>query len=425
MTDASANPEPAPTGARRTPTISSLMSHIAAHFEQEGVLGAVLIDAKVLREVEVRHGHEARRSCLEALATRVREVASERLEAEDVVCIGESGQHELLVLFFRSPGSATFFRSEMPGFITHLGRVISAQSEKIFYPFRRSTGVLPMGMSVAVRNPQYGIETQLRGLLEEAREDADLGRRLVRRAVRRDLIETILDQKVYSVYEPIVEVKSRTVFGYEALVRGEQGGALHSPFALFGAAKEHGLVYELDQVCRSAGLRGAIDFPHGTKLFLNILPSTIQDPNFRADKLIRTLERCELSPSEVVFEISEQESTSISGSFREIADSYRDLGFEFALDDTGSGYAGFEELIELQPEYIKMDRSVVSGVDQDSMRQDVLAALLQIAEKMGAKVIGEGLDTLEELEMLGELGIHFGQGWLFGKPHPLRADADE
>jgi EAL domain-containing protein (putative c-di-GMP-specific phosphodiesterase class I) len=154
---------------------------------------------------------------------------------------------------------------------------------------------------------------------------------------------------------------------------------------------------------------------------LNILPTTIHDPNFRAEKLTQTLEACELSPSDVVFEISEQESIENFASFKEIRDYYRSMGFQFALDDTGSGYAGLEALLEIQPEFIKVDRAFVSGVDQDPARQDMLRALLDIADKTGAKVIGEGLDTIEELEMLHELGIHFGQGWLFGKPTPLRA----
>ncbi len=68
-----------------------------------------------------------------------------------------------------------------------------------------------------------------------------------------------------------------------------------------------------------------------------------------------------------------------------------------------------------------MDRAFVSGVDEDPARQDLLASLLTLAEKMGSRVIGEGLDTLEELEMLEKLGIHYGQGWLFGHPTPLRA----
>jgi len=102
-------------------------------------------------------------------------------------------------------------------------------------------------------------------------------------------------------------------------------------------------------------------------------------------------------------------------------DYYRKLGFAFALDDVGSGYAGLEALLEIEPEYVKVDRAFVSGVDEDPVRQDVLRGLQSLAEKTGARLIGEGLDTLEELSMLQELGIHFGQGWLFGHPHPLRA----
>ena len=79
-----------------------------------------------------------------------------------------------------------------------------------------------------------------------------------------------------------------------------------------------------------------------------------------------------------------------------------------------------EVLLELSPEYIKVDRAFVSGVDQDPARQDMLSAMRAVADRTGARIIGEGLDTLEELEMLGELGIDFGQGWLFGKPTPLR-----
>jgi EAL domain-containing protein (putative c-di-GMP-specific phosphodiesterase class I) len=257
--------------------------------------------------------------------------------------------------------------------------------------------------------------------MEEARRNHQLDEETARRAARHELLETILDHRVYSVYEPIVEVASRTVFGYEALARGPEGTSLHSPMALFTAAEKFELVFELDCVCRESGLRGAVDFPSGTKLFLNIRPTTIHDPSFREDRLIQTLEKRKLTPQDVVFEISEQESIRSFGAFREMCDYYRRLGFQFALDDTGSGYAGLEELLEIEPDYIKIDRSMVSGVDQDPARQDVLSALLQLADKMGSQVIGEGLDTLEELEMLGRLGIRFGQGWLFGRPTPLRA----
>lgn len=409
------------SAAASAPSLGDLFTELGARFEAAGTVGLIVIGAPMLAQVERRHGDEARQRCLESLYTRVQDVAEERLRSDFVVCLAEPGVDEIMVLLFRGRGSAGFYRTEMPGFRNEVSRMLQADGGQVFYPYLRGPSQLPAGLSVELRNPQFGVTTQLRRLVDQARRDCLYDIERTRREARNELLETILDHRIYSVYEPIVDVASKTVFGYEALARGPEGTAYHSPVALFTAAEEFELVFELDCVCRESGLRGAVDFPGGTKLFLNIRPTTIHDPAFREDKLIETLARRDLSPSDVVFEISEQESISSFGAFREMRDYYRTLGFQFALDDTGTGYAGLEELLELEPDYIKIDRSMVSGVDQDLARQDMLVAILQLADKMGAQVIGEGLDTLEELEMLGRLGIRFGQGWLFGRATPLRA----
>jgi EAL domain-containing protein (putative c-di-GMP-specific phosphodiesterase class I) len=409
------------SSASAAPRLDSLFSEISERFEALRAMGLIVVGAPMLAEVERRHGDDARARCLASLCKHVAGVAADRLGENHLVCLAEPGFDEVVVMIFRTPDSAAFYRTEMPGFQQELLRSLAADGGQVFYPFLRGPSQLPVGMAVEVRNPQYGSATQIRRVLEEARGDYRHEAESARRAKRRKLVETILDGRIYSVYEPIVEVESRTVFGYEALARGPEGTPFHSPLALFSSAEENDLVFELDGVCRESGLRGAIDFPAGTKLFLNIRPTTIHDPAFREDRLIETLERSQLAPTDVVFEISEQESIRSFGAFREMRDYYKNLGFQFALDDTGAGYAGLEELLEVEPDYIKIDRTMVSGVDQDPARQDVLSALLTLADKMGAQVIGEGLDTLEELEMLGRLGIRFGQGWLFGHPTPLRA----
>jgi len=408
------------TPSSLSPDVSDRFADLGRRFEQAGAVGLVVIGAPMVADVERRHGDEARKRCLESLRDRVSGIAEERLRTNYVVCLAEPGCDEVMVLLFRNPDSAGFYRTEMPDFKTALARALQADGSQVFYPYLKGGPRLPAGMSVELRNPQFGTSTQLRRLIDEARRDCAFETEAARKETRDDLLETILDHRIYSVYEPIVEVESRTVYGYEALARGPEGTTLHSPAALFGAAEEHELVFELDCVCRESGLRGAIDLPADTKLFLNIRPTTIHDPRFQEARLIETLEKCELTPSEVVFEISEQESIRSFAAFREMRDYYRSLGFQFALDDTGAGYAGLEELLEIEPDYIKIDRAMVSGVDQDPARQDVLSAVLTLADKMGSQVIGEGLDTIEELEMLGHLGIRFGQGWLFGHPTPLR-----
>ena len=123
-----------------------------------------------------------------------------------------------------------------------------------------------------------------------------------------------------------------------------------------------------------------------------------------------------------MFEISEQESIQNFEIFREVRDYYGNLGFQIALDDVGAGYSSLEAVIELRPEFIKVDRAFVKDIHEDPMRQELLRALLSVSRKIGSQIIGEGLSTLEELETLGDLDIPFGQGWLFGKPHPLRTD---
>ncbi len=403
------------------PSYGSVIAEVDERFDACGVLGVHVIDGTFIQTVERKYGNKARVQTFRTMAELVRRVANERLDIEDLIVTGDMGQNEILVLFFREGHDSEISRQEIPGFDLALRQQVQRNGAKAFYPYLRTPPQLVTGSAVCIRNPRFSVESQLSRAVDEAREDARLNDRIRARGRRTRFIEVILDQRIYSVYEPIVEVHSRTVFGYESLARGPEESEFKSPIALFTAAAEEDMIFQLDCLCRESGLRGAVDFPAGTKLFLNVLPTAIHDPNFRAESLIKTLEECGLCPSDVVFEISEQESIDNFSAFKEVRDYYRQLGFEFALDDVGSGYAGLEALLEISPEFIKMDRAFVSGVDHDSSRQDLLSALLTLAQSMGAKVIGEGLDTLEELETLAELGIHYGQGWLFGRPTPLRA----
>ncbi len=403
--------------------LGSMFRVIQERFASGTALSVMVFQLPMLEQIERAHGHAARLESEVNFANLLRSVAAERLADCDLVLSGEAGCSEMVVVLFREHRDARFFRQEIPGFEQVLGRKLDREADKIFYPYVKKAPPVDMGYAVILRNPKLGADTQLRSVLEEARHDARLNSSLTARKRRRRFHELILDRRVHSVYEPIVEVRSNVVYAYEALARGPEGTEFRAPIAMFGEAERQGMVFELDCLCRAAGLAGAIDFPSGAKLFLNVLPSAIHDPNFRSERLIATLEKCRLSPQDVVFEVSEQQSIRDFEAFREMRDYYRKLGFSFALDDTGSGYAGLEALLEISPEYIKVDRAFVSGVDEDAVRQDLLRALRAVADKTGAKIIGEGLDTLEEFAMLEELGIDFGQGWLFGHPHPLRAAA--
>jgi EAL domain-containing protein (putative c-di-GMP-specific phosphodiesterase class I) len=406
---------------RWLPGLADVLPNVSRDFSDRGALGLVLLDAGPLRPVERSFGTAVLDAVMADLAHMVRSVAEDAFGEQAVLCEGETGRCEIVVMITSDHDDVDFYTKRLPTLQIQLRDRLERQGQRIGYPYVRPTPRLSIGAALALRNPHNGIGTEVADLLLEARSDADLDGRIASRARRRRLMELITGGRVYSVYEPIVDASNLTVFGYEALARGMGDSDLSAPLVLFGLAEEEGLTFQLDCLCRTKAIEGAVDFPSGAKLFINIRPSSFHDPAFQPDALKRTLEHCGLGPTDVVFEISEQESISNYDALREKRDAYGAQGFQFALDDTGAGYACLEAVMKLSPEFIKVDRAFVSGIDEDASRQAMVAAFCSIAERTNARIIGEGLDTLEELQTLGSMGIPFGQGWLFGKAHPLRA----
>ena len=253
----------------------------------------------------------------------------------NLVIAGQPGRPELFVIIFRRHDEAEFHEKELPELRDAFAAALAQRGARLFYPYSRSAAPLPIGTSAVLRNPILSSDTQLARAIDEAREEADLSARLLRRAIKRELMNVVLSEAVHSVYEPIVDTGTLTVLGYEALARGPHGTALEAPLEMFRIAEETDLVYQLDCLCRRQAIAGAVGRAPGTKLFMNIRPSVFHDAGFQPDALRATLDRCELRPDDVVFEISEQESIANFDTFRRARDDYGRLGFQFALDDTG------------------------------------------------------------------------------------------
>jgi EAL domain-containing protein (putative c-di-GMP-specific phosphodiesterase class I) len=412
---------PAEPKARRAQSVGlgDGAGQIGTRFATEGALGVLLINASSFSEIERLYGFEAYQQAMNRLAALVREVVLGRLDAHDIALWHERGRNEIVLLLFRPSAETRFYTEEVPALLQAITEGIARQGNRVAYPYAKKAPPVHLGMAVALRNPTIGVETQVWRALEEARADAQLNLGIGKRERRKRFLELVLEGQVYCVYEPIVEVATKTVHGYEALARGPEGSEFHSPLDMFAAARQEGLLFQLDCLCRRKAFEGALRKPDGTKLFLNIRPTSIHDPTFRPEVLARTLEENGLRPSDLVLEISEQESIDNFAIFREIRDHYGKLGFEIALDDTGAGYASLQAVMELSPEYIKVDRALVHGIDEDPGRQELLRALHAVAGQIRSRIIAEGLDTLEELSTLADLSIPFGQGWIFGKPTPL------
>jgi EAL domain-containing protein (putative c-di-GMP-specific phosphodiesterase class I) len=389
---------------------------IGARLSESGALALLLVRIEPLAKIERRYGPEAYQAALDTLLKLIRSVAREALPKRDVmVTVGRSGD-TLLAFLFRPRSDRAFYTGGFGELRDRLTAELVHHGKHAVYPYYRESLLVGVGGAVALFNPNVKHTHQILEVVEIAQRDADLETRLQLRERGEQLLQVILGETLTCRYEPIVDLETRIPLGYEALTRGPESSSLRSPDRLFAQAKEVGLTFELDCLCRQVAFNHASCIPRGKKLFLNCLPASVGDPNLRGDGLLATLEKYELAPEDLVLEISERESIENFAIFREMRDSYRELGVQIAVDDAGAGYASLEAIMEIAPDYLKADMTLVRGVDSDPPRREVLNGLSGVANQIGAQVIAEGIETEEELRVVRALGIRFGQGYLFGAP---------
>jgi diguanylate cyclase (GGDEF)-like protein len=228
---------------------------------------------------------------------------------------------------------------------------------------------------------------------------------------------SIIEQRsMYCVYQPIVSLEDGNVFGYEALTRGPAHSSFHSPLKLFEFAEKEDALYVLDQLAREKAIQGSILEHKQQLLFINISSQVIYDPQFIPGKTLEILQKYQLEPSNVVFEITERSSIEDFQSAKKILEHYRSQGYRIAIDDAGAGYSSLQAIAELQPDFIKIDRSLVENIHVNKIKEYILETFVTFAQKMNIHLIAEGIEHSEELSKLTRMGVHYGQGYLLGRP---------
>lgn len=236
-------------------------------------------------------------------------------------------------------------------------------------------------------------------------------------------LEAILAQgSVHTLFQPIVSLAERRLLGYEALTRGPSNSPLHSPLNLFAVARQTEHLSELEVLCRQTACRCFSEQRLQGKLFLNVSPESLLEPVHPSGLTLQLLQRYGLSPSQVVIELTEQTPTDDFQLLSRALHHYRAMGFTIALDDLGAGYSSLRLWSELRPDYVKIDRHFIEGIHQDALKREFVGSILQIARRSRAQVIAEGIEQVEELTVLSEMGVDLVQGYLIARPQdrPVR-----
>ena len=228
-----------------------------------------------------------------------------------------------------------------------------------------------------------------------------------RRGAIRAQLEHVLETSSFTpVFQPIVELGTDRIIGFEALTRFTDG---MRPDRRFADADAVGLGLELEAVTMAAALEAAMALPRGGWLSLNVSPAFLMDP-FRPRRILG-----DRNGRTLVLEITEHVAIEDYERFR-AAVAALGSSVSLAVDDAGAGYSSFRHILELRPDFVKLDIGLVRGIDKDDVRQALVAGIVYFAQRTGCSLIAEGVETEGERATIESLGVEFGQGFLLSRP---------
>jgi EAL domain-containing protein (putative c-di-GMP-specific phosphodiesterase class I) len=213
-------------------------------------------------------------------------------------------------------------------------------------------------------------------------------------------------------YQPIVDLRNRSIFAHEALVRGPGGESADTVLSQVTDANR----YRFDQACRVNAVKIASRLNMASLLSINFMPNAIYQPELCLRTTLAAAKTHGFAIDRIVFETVEGERISDSRWLAEILREYKRVGFLTAIDDFGAGYAGLNLLADFQPDIVKLDMGLVRHIDAQPARQAIVRGISRICEELGITVIAEGVETLAECRYLQDLGVHLLQGHLFARP---------
>ncbi|MHB1676606.1 MAG: EAL domain-containing protein [Sulfuriferula sp.] len=236
---------------------------------------------------------------------------------------------------------------------------------------------------------------------------------------KREMLLNILEKRaLHPLFQPILDLQHGQLIGYEGLVRGPSDSELHLPQALFRAAERANLLVRLESLCIDIMITEFARTTLPGKLFINISPFALLAGALTDDLLKKMLDKETGLRDRLIFEITESSPKMNNAAVVAGLTTLREYGFKIALDDLGEGFSSLRLWSDVRPDYVKLDKHFVAGIDKDPLKLQFVRSIKQIAEKSRAMIIAEGIEHRAEMMVLKEMGICLGQGYFIG--YPLR-----
>lgn len=405
------------------PTLAHVQVEVQRQLAAHNQLGLMYVTLEGVYGLEQIQGFEAVDDVFRVVGQKLLNAKGLFLRIEDFVSISSLGNAFLIILGpSREQGTIDEqdLRQVKDRLETNLlGQLEDELEEKLLAKIQVYVGYARLSQSPKVR---------FRRALLQAMDEAGRGIQVEREENYSRLIaeldHVLANEQITCVYQPIIDLQSFDVLGYEVLARGPIQSQLHRPDVMFDVARDQGRVEELDRMCRVIAARGGTTLPDDALRFINTEPVNLFF-RARSDKFVEEFVAATPEPlrSKTVMEITERSIIDDFGHFREVVTRLREHGFRIAIDDAGTGYSGLQTMIEIEPDFIKLDISLIRGLDVSTVKQKLIKTLREFCVDAGITLIAEGIETEEQLAMLRELEIPYGQGYLFahpGSPYPIQ-----
>lgn len=213
-------------------------------------------------------------------------------------------------------------------------------------------------------------------------------------------------------FQPIVDARSKKIISFEALVRGPNGQPAKEVFSQVETYQ----IFSFDQACRRRAIELASSLKLRHQLNLNLFPHELYQTGMNIRATLQAALKYKFPQENIVFEITENEKLTDNRELVNLIRMYQEFGFQTAIDDFGSGYAGLNLLVEYCPNWIKLNRTLIADIHEDRVRQTIVEGIRLICTKLNIQMMAEGVETVEEYDWLRKSGVDIFQGYYFAYP---------
>jgi diguanylate cyclase (GGDEF)-like protein len=388
------------------------MHEVTSILMRDRSLSCLLVDLSRLHRVELDLGVAHHSEIYDHAAAVLDRLRGSTLDPADLVCRTGDGDGYLVILGPRSGQG----RLDLEQLASSVEQAVESALAPMVTEVLREQPRITVGSARVLGNSLLRPERLTARLVADSMAAT---RNLRERKGHRDrstLQDVILGDGLSTVYQPIVDLNTGDIFAYEALTRGPRGTSLESPATLFAIADEVDLTVELDRACFRGALRNAMALEPVHRLFVNLLPMSFYDSAFIEIEVGNLLTAAGLTPANIVFEITERLAIENFASFKRALAAYTAMGFGVAIDDVGTRHSNLETVMSLRPHFIKISDVLVRGIARSTVKREMLRSLRHIAETIDAVMIAEGIEHVEDVLALRDLGLRYGQGYYMARP---------